>query len=429
MKRTLYLDCFAGISGDMLLGALLACGLDFALLKRELAKLGLTGYELTLETVDRSGIAAQKFDVIVEQPELSEELANDSAHLHAHANGQTHSHAFADATHSHHRSLSDIQRMIAASTLSETVKTRALQLFQRIGEAEAKIHNVPIETIHFHEIGAVDSIIDIVGACIGLEALRIDRVISSPLHVGFGTFKCAHGTYPVPGPATTELLQGVPIYSKDIEGELVTPTGAVLVAELAESFNHLPPMRIERSGYGAGTRTYEKFPNVLRAIIGTLESDFVATTEDAHATPNVITVIEANLDDVSPQVLGYVMEQALAAGALDLFYTSVQMKKNRPGVLLTLLCQPADSARMCELLFRETTTLGIRQRTEARVILQRSFVTVNTAYGAIRLKLAHDTQGAVQNIAPEFDDCRAAAKTHQVALRVVQAAALKAYES
>ncbi len=413
MKRTLYLDCFAGISGDMFLGALLACGLDFALLKSELAKLGLTGYELTLDTVDRSGIAAQKFDVIVSQPALSAE----PTHLHTHANGQTHSHAFADATHSHHRSLSDIQQMIAVSTLSDAVKTRALQLFQRIGEAEAKIHNVPIETIHFHEVGAVDSIIDIVGACIGLEALRIDRVISSPLHVGFGTFKCAHGIYPVPGPATTELLQGVPIYSKDIEGELVTPTGAVLVAELAESFGHLPPLRIERSGYGAGTRTYEKFPNVLRAIIGTLEAD-------AHATPDTVTVIEANLDDVSPQVLGYVMEQALAAGALDLFYTPVQMKKNRPGTLLTLLCQPADSARMCELLFRETTTLGVRQRTEARVILQRSFVTVETAYGAIRVKVARDAHGNIQNVAPEFDDCCAAAQQHQVALRTVQLAAL-----
>ncbi len=413
MKRTLYLDCFAGISGDMFLGALLACGLDFALLKRELAKLELTGYELTLDTVDRSGIAAQKFDVLVHQAEPS----GETAHQHTHANGQTHSHAFADTTHSHHRSLSDIQRMIVASTLSETVKARALQLFQRIGEAEAKIHNVPIETIHFHEVGAVDSIIDIVGACIGLEALRIDRVISSPLHVGFGTFKCAHGIYPVPGPATTELLQGVPIYSKDIEGELVTPTGAVLVASLAESFSHLPPLRIERSGYGAGTRTYEKFPNVLRAIIGTLETD-------AHATPDTVTVIEANLDDVSPQVLGYVMEQALAAGALDLFYTPVQMKKNRPGVLLTLLCQPADSARMCELLFRETTTLGVRQRNEARVILQRSFVTVETAYGAIRVKVARDANGNIQNVAPEFDDCRAAAQQHQVALRAVQMAAL-----
>ena len=425
MKHTLYLDCFAGISGDMFLGALLACGLDFNLLKSELAKLGLMGYELTLDTVDRSGIAAQKFDVIVQQPEPSE----NSAHVHTHADGRTHSHAFADESHSHHRSLSDIQRMITDSTLSETVKARALRLFQRIGEAEARIHNVSIEAIHFHEVGAVDSIIDIVGACIGLEALGIDRVISSPLHVGFGTFNCAHGIYPVPGPATTELLQGVPIYSKDIEGELVTPTGAALVAELAESFSHLPPLRIERSGYGAGTRSYEKFPNVLRAIIGTLESDFVATTEDAHATPNVITVIEANLDDVSPQVLGYVMEQALAAGALDLFYTPVQMKKNRPGTLLTLLCQPADSARMCELLFRETTTLGVRQRTESRVILLRSFVTVETAYGAIRLKLAHDAHGKLQNVAPEFDDCRAAANRHQVSLRAVQAAALRAYAS
>jgi hypothetical protein len=433
MKRTLYLDCFAGISGDMFIGALLACGLDFAHLKRELAKLSLTGYELTLDTVDRSGIAAQKFDVIVQQPELTD----DPAHAHTHADGRTHSHAHGADEHSHHRSLSEIKRMIADSGLSETVKTRAQQLFQRIGEAESKIHNLPIESVHFHEVGAVDSIIDVVGACIGLEALQINCVLSSPLHVGFGTFKCAHGIYPVPGPATTELLQGVPIYAKDIEGELVTPTGAALVAAFAEGYGNLPAMRIERTGYGAGTRVYEKFPNVLRAIIGTLESEGGAGWKPAPqnaggadfqpAPPDAdtITVIETNLDDVSPQVLGYVMEQALTEGALDLFYTPVQMKKNRPGVLLTLLCQPSDRERMCALLFKETTTLGVRHRNEARTILQRSFVTVETAYGAIRVKVAKTAEGQVLNAAPEFEDCRAAAERHQVAVREVQLAAIK----
>ena len=417
MKRTLYLDCFAGISGDMFLGALLDCGLDFEFLKNELAKLGVPGYELSLTRVDRSGISAAKFDV-----ELLPEPVDESAapHTHDHLHGHTHTHAHGDTEHSHHRALSDIKRLIAASALGETVKARAQHVFQRLGEAEAKIHNLPLEAVHFHEVGALDSIVDIVGACIGLEALHIDRVIASPLHVGSGTFKCAHGIYPVPGPAATELLQGVPIYAKDIEGELVTPTGAALVAVLAESFGPLPLLRIECTGYGAGTREYPKFPNVLRAVIGELLSD-------AHDTPDTVTVIEANLDDLSPQVLGHVLELVLAAGALDLFYTPVQMKKNRPGVLLTLLCKPVDRARMCELLFRETTTLGVRYREERREILRREFVTVTTPYGAIRLKLAKDKAGHVLNAAPEYEDCRAAAAAHQAALRDVQTAALRAY--
>ncbi len=415
MRRTLYLDCFAGISGDMFLGALLDCGLDFEFLKSELAKLGVPGYELNLTRVDRSGISAAKFDVhLLETPSEAESIPHTHPHEH------THTHVHGEAEHSHQRALSDIKRLLAASGLSATVKARATHIFQRLGEAEAKIHNLPLEAVHFHEVGALDSIVDIVGVCIGLEALQIERVIASPLHVGSGTFKCAHGTYPVPGPAATELLQGVPIYSKDIEGELVTPTGAALVAALAESFAALPLLKIERTGYGAGTREYPKFPNVLRAIIGELLSD-------AHNTPNAITVIEANLDDLSPQVLGHLLEQALAAGALDLFYTPVQMKKNRPGVLLTLLCQPADRARMCELIFRETTTLGVRYRDEQREILQREFVTVATPYGSIRIKLAKAPDGRVLNAAPEYEDCRAAAAAQLVALRDVQTAALRAY--
>jgi pyridinium-3,5-bisthiocarboxylic acid mononucleotide nickel chelatase len=419
MKRTLYLDCFAGISGDMFLGAMLDCGLDFEFLKGELAKLGVPGYELSLTRVDRSGISAVKFDVHLLETHAEVERVPHT-HTHSHPHEHTHSHAHGEAEHSHHRALSDIKRLIAGSDLAETVKDRATHIFQRLGEAEAKIHNIPLESVHFHEVGALDSIVDIVGVCVALEALQIARIIASPLHVGSGTFKCAHGTYPVPGPAATELLQGVPIYAKDIQGELVTPTGAALVAILAESYGALPLMKIERTGYGAGTREYPEFPNVLRAVIGELLGD-------AHNTPNTITVIEANLDDLSPQVLGHVMEQALAAGALDLFYTPVQMKKNRPGVLLTLLCHPADRARMCELLFRETTTLGLRFREEQREILQREFVTVVTPYGAIRIKLAKAPDGRVLNAAPEYEDCRLAAAAYAVALREVQSAALQAY--
>jgi pyridinium-3,5-bisthiocarboxylic acid mononucleotide nickel chelatase len=423
MKRTLYLDCFAGASGDMLLGALLDCGLEFESLKAELAKLGLAGYELSLTRVDRSGISAAKFDVHLLESGAGDGEAHTHTHEHPHGAGtHTHSHAHGDEPHSHHRALSEIKRLITASALSETVKARAQHIFQRLGEAESKIHNLPIEAVHFHEVGALDSIVDIVGVCIGLEALQIERIIASPLHVGFGTFKCAHGIYPIPGPAATELLQGVPIYSKDIEGELVTPTGAAVISTLAESYGALPLMKIERTGYGAGTRTYPNFPNVLRALLGELLSD-------AHDTPDTITVIEANLDDLNAQVFGHLMEQAFNQGALDLFYTPVQMKKNRPGVLLTLLCKPEDRARMCELIFRETTTLGVRYREERREILQREFVTVETAYGAIKIKVSKAKDGRVLNAAPEFEDCRAAAEKYRIALREVQTAALQAYSA
>jgi len=408
MARTLYLDCFAGASGDMLVGAMLDCGLDFELLRTELLKLGVEGYELSLARVDRSGISAAKFDVHL----------TGALHLHGHHHNHEHSHGH--ERQSHHRSLSEIKRIISSSNLSELVKGRAQAIFQRIGEAESKIHNAPIETVHFHEVGAIDSIVDVVGACVAFDALKIGRIISSPLHVGLGTFQCAHGTYPVPGPATAELLKGVPIYSKDVEGELVTPTGAAIISTVAESYGPMPMMKIEKVGYGAGTRDYPKFPNALRAIIGEMG-------EDADLTPATVTVIEANIDDLNAQVFGYLMEKALAAGALDIFYTPAQMKKNRPGVLLTLLCNPPDRERMCDLIFRETTTLGVRYRNEHREILTREFVTVETEYGPIRVKVSRARDGRVMNASPEFEDCRVAAEKSGVGLRDAQTAALKAY--
>jgi hypothetical protein len=427
--RTLYLDCFAGASGDMLLGALLDCGLDFEFLRRELKKLGVEGYELSLRRVDRSGISAAKFDVHLHEDGHAHDhdhTHHDHPHDHQHPHDQpshTHPqhehHAQHDHSHEHaQRSLSEIKRLIEASSFDTAIKQRAQTIFQRLGEAEAKIHNIPIERVHFHEVGAVDSIVDIVGACIGLQALGIERIISSPLHVGSGTFTCAHGTYPVPGPAAAELLRGVPSYSKDIVGELVTPTGAAIIATLASEFGPLPLMRAERIGYGAGTREYPKFPNVLRAVIGELETD---------ATPTTVTVIEANIDDLSPQVFGHLMDTALAAGALDIFYTPVQMKKNRPGVLLTLLCAPEDRERMSALIFRETTTLGVRYRDERREVLSREHLEVQTIYGPIKIKVARAQDGRIFNSAPEFDDCRAAAEHYQVAVREVQTAALAAY--
>ncbi len=436
--KTLYLDCFAGASGDMFIGALLDCGLDFELLKRELAKLGVSGYELSLARMDHSGISSAKFDVHLRDPqpshthEHSPDHSHDHAHNHRHEHSSDHSHDHSHDDHHHHdpseshhehhhshRALSDIKRLIEAAALSDQVKQRAQAIFQRIGEAEAKIHNLPIEQIHFHEVGAIDSIVDIIGACIGLEALGIERIIASPLHVGSGTFKCAHGTYPVPGPATMELLKGVPIYSGEIKGELVTPTGAAIIATLAAAYGPLPLMRVEKIGYGGGTRKYPGFPNVLRAVIGEVET--------ADETPPTVTVIEANIDDLNAQVFGHLMEQALAAGALDIFYTPVQMKKNRPGVLLTLLCAPAERARMTELIFRETTTLGVRYREEQREILRREQVKVETIYGPIRIKIGCAPDGHIVNAAAEFEDCRAAAEKHEVAVREVQMAAMTTY--
>jgi uncharacterized protein (TIGR00299 family) protein len=417
----------------MLIGALLDCGLDFDFLRRELEKLGVEGYELSVRRVDRSGISAAKFDVHLRaaahthKPDHTHEEHHDHhGHHEHHHHEQGHHHSQEHADHEHHvhsrehshRSLSEIKRLIEDSALDAAIKQRAQAIFERIGEAEAKIHNIPVEQVHFREVGAVDSIVDIVGACIGLEALGIERIISSPLHVGSGTFTCAHGTYPVPGPAAAELLRGVPIYSKDIPGELVTPTGAAIIALLAAEFGPMPLMRAERIGYGAGTREYPKFPNVLRAVIGELEMD---------ATPTTVAVIEANLDDLNPQVFGHLMETALAAGALDIFYTPVQMKKNRPGVLLTLLCAPGDRERMTVMIFRETTTLGVRYREERREVLSRKHIEVKTPYGPIKVKVGVARDGSVVNYAPEFDDCRAAAAQHQVAVREVQTAALTAY--
>ncbi len=432
--RTLYLDCFAGASGDMFIGALLDCGLDFEFLKAELAKLGVEGYELSLTRVDRSGINSAKFDVHLKAENHHHDHSHEHSHEHDHHHDYSHEH---DHHHNHsheenpqsairnpqsgHRSLSTIKQIISSSALSVSVKERALTIFQRIGEAESKIHGIPIETVHFHEVGAIDSIVDIIGSCIGLEALRIEKIVSAPLHVGSGTFKCAHGTYPVPGPATAELLKGLPVYSKDIEGELVTPTGAAIIATLASGYGNLPTMKIERVGYGAGTRSYPKFPNVLRAVIGETEDSASDTT------PTTVTVIEANIDDLSPQVFGHLMEKALAAGALDVFYTPVQMKKNRPGVLMTLLCNQPDRVRMTDLIFSETTTLGVRYRDEQREILRREHLAVETEFGSIKMKIARAEDGRLVNYAPEFEDCRTAAELHQVPIRQVQLAALQTY--
>ena len=394
--RTLYFDCFAGISGDMTLGALVDAGADARELTGRLALLDVDGYEIGFEKVDRSGISATRAHVRLTREEKK------------------------------HRHLSHIERIIGDSRLDDSVKARALKIFRKLGEAEARVHDVPVERIHFHEVGAVDAIVDVVGACIGFELLGIERFAASALHVGSGTVEMAHGRFPVPPPAVAELLKGAPVYSTDIVGELVTPTGAAVVAAVCEGFGALPRMSIEATGYGAGGREYQNFPNVLRVLVG--ESDKAAETPSGVSVrgEEELLMVETNVDDVSPQVLGYVLERALELGALDCYHTPVQMKKNRPGVLVSVLCRPADAEAMRELLFVETPTLGVRSYAVRRRALERASVTVETEFGTIAVKVARHA-GRVLGATPEYEDCRAAALAHNVPLRVVQEAARAAF--
>ena len=382
--KTLYFDCFAGASGDMILGALVGVGVNPRELREQLSLLDVSGFELEFETVNRSGLSATRADV-------------RTKHEHV------------------HRHLGDILKIINGSRLSDGVKTRAGSIFSRLAEAEARVHDEPIEKIHFHEVGALDAIIDVVGAAIGFEMLGVERFVCSPLHVGSGAVKMAHGLFPVPPPAVAELLKDTPIYSTEISGELVTPTGAAIIKTVCESYGPLPLMKIERTGYGAGFREYENFPNVLRLMLGDDESAAGETIER-------LLVIETNIDDMSPQLFGYVMEEAFRAGALDCYLTPVQMKKNRPGVLLSILCRPQEREALTGLLFRETTTLGVRSFEVERRALERECVRVETPFGPIDVKVAR-LNGRVVNVMPEYEQCRAAAKLSGVALRVVEAAA------
>ncbi len=380
--RLLYFDCFAGVSGDMTLGALVSAGADRRALVEGLESLDFGNFEVTFAQVDRAGISA-----------VHAKVSTDEQH--------------------HHRGLSQILKIIARSRLSERVQQRAARIFTRLGAAEAHVHNVPLEQVHFHEVGALDAIVDIVGACIGFELLGIEEFASSALHVGSGTVEMAHGRFPVPPPAVVELLCDKPIYATDIVGELVTPTGAAIVSTLCETYGALPALRVSATGYGAGGRSYEKFPNVLRVFVGETESD---------ALNERLLMIETNLDDVSPQIIGHLMERAFQRGALDCYFTPVQMKKNRPGVLVSLLCRPTEREALLQLLFSETTTLGVRSYEVERRALAREIVPVETQYGAIRIKVAR-LDGRISNVTPEYDDCRAAAARFDVSLRTVEAAA------
>ena len=404
MAKVLYFDCFSGASGDMILGALIDAGLPLDQLRAAVGSLALDGVTLEAERVDRAGIGATKFRVRGADGRRDQHDHHGQAHHHPH-----HGHG--------HRGLSAICALVDRSALSEPAKDRARRLFRRLAETEAAIHGQPVEAIHLHEVGAVDSIIDIAGAVFGLEQVGADRVVSSPLNVGSGTVRCAHGVLPVPAPATTRLVAGVPVYSSGVEAELLTPTGALLVTDYAERYGPLPALRVRQVGYGAGDRDLAGTPNVVRVVIG-----------DDGAAGNLqrVVVIESEMDDMNPQIFGVLMDRLHAAGALDVFYAPIQMKKNRPGTLVSIVALPADREALAGLLFRETTTIGVRFQEMDRERLEREEVTVETPLGPVRFKLAA-RNGDLVNAAPEFDDCLRLAERHDLPVKAVQSLATKAY--
>lgn len=421
--RIAYLECFSGISGDMFLGALVEAGVSPNLLHETVAALEV-GARLQFSRVMRSGISASKADVWVngEKDAPREEYWQHQKHEHEHSYENSVSHPEHNHSDGHSRGLTEIKRLIAAAPISETAKKTATAIFETLGTAEAKIHNTSIESVHFHEVGAADAIVDIVCAAVGFEALNVDALICSPLNVGGGTVQCAHGTFPVPTPATVEILKSVPVYSSGLQAELVTPTGAAIVKTLATQFASFPEMKIEQSGYGAGSRDFPGHPNVTRLTIGKASAESL----DAKTQTDRIAVLEANLDDLNPQVFGYVMDRLFEEGALDAFAMPVQMKKNRPGTMLTVLCKPENAGRLTHLVFAETTTLGVRQREEVRRTLARRWENVRTQWGEIRIKIA-SMNGNVTNYAPEYEDCRRIAAEHHVPLKTVMQEAGRVY--
>jgi uncharacterized protein (TIGR00299 family) protein len=429
--RIAYLDCFAGISGDMFLGALIDSGVSTEVLQDAVKAIDLDA-SLALSKVDRSGISSTHVRVL-EKGVPAEAVVSESAHTHSHshehhhhheekqAHSHSHSHSHEEQhshPHTHGRSLSVIRKLIESARLADPVKRTAIQAFELLGASEAKIHNVDIEKIHFHEVGAVDAIVDIVAASAGIHALGVDAWYASPLNVGGGMVDCAHGRFPVPAPATADLLVGVPTYSAHVQQELVTPTGAALVRALSPTFGAQPAMRVQKIGYGAGTRNPKSFPNVLRLSIG----------EAGDANQSSVAVLETALDDISPQILAHVTERAFALGALDVMSTAVQMKKGRLGTLITILADDGKIGALEDLLLRETSTLGVRIHHERRSCLDRSHLAVNTPYGEIRIKVG-SRSGEIFNAAPEFEDCRAAAAAHGVAVKEVQQSAIAAYRT
>jgi pyridinium-3,5-bisthiocarboxylic acid mononucleotide nickel chelatase len=419
--RIAYLDCFSGISGDMFLGALIDAGVPRSLFGQTMAALDL-GASLEISRVTRSGISATKVEVRVKGEKDQPRSAAAGAALKP-----VHSSHLGSHSHHHGRAFQEIRQILARAGLRESVKRTAIAIFEKLGAAEAKIHNVAIEQVHFHEVGAVDTLVDITCAAAGAEALGADEFLCSPLNVGGGTVTCAHGIFPVPAPATVELLKGGPVYSSGIEAELVTPTGAAIVATLCQRFATFPQMTIVQTGYGAGSRDFPGQANVLRITVG--ESLAIqGANKSVRPAPaeETIVVVEANLDDVNPQVMGYVLGRLLEAGALDAFTTPVQMKKNRPGVQLTVLAKPEDADPLARIIFAETTTLGLRSREERRQVLSRRWEPVKTRFGEVRMKLG-SLNGAITSYAPEYEDCRRIAREQRVALKLVMQEAVQEF--
>ena len=417
--KVLYFDCFSGASGDMVVGALIDAGVPFEEIRRSLGSLSIDQDAVWVERVTRAGISATKFCVRGEDAPDGDTHEHVRDHAHDH-DGRSHDHERADDVDGHahgHRTLGEIYELIDGSLLSATGKARAKSLFARLGGVEGAIHGTTLDQVHLHEVGALDSVVDIVSAVHALETLGAERIVSSPLNVGSGTIRSAHGLYPVPAPATLQLLQGVPIYSGAQRAEMVTPTGALLVTGYATEYGPIPSMRVTKVGYGAGARDFDDTPNVLRVLIG--ESD---VTAPSHS----VVVIEAEIDDMNPQIFGVVMDQLLSEGALDVFYTPIQMKKNRPGTLMSIIAPPSARERLTAMIFRETTTIGVRYREMTRECLDRETVTVTTLFGVVRFKVAR-RNGQILNASPEFDDCVGLAGQHGRPVKDVHAAAMKAW--
>lgn len=372
-----YFDCFSGISGDMLIGSLLDAGLDFNVLEKEIDKLGLKSVRIKAEKTVKQNIASTRFSVQYEDQK-------------------------------HHRHLDDLYALVDNSTISDDIKKKAREVLLKIAVAEAKIHDMPLEKVHFHEIGAVDTIVDVVGALTGFQKLGIEKVYCSALNVGSGFVTFSHGKFPVPAPATAEILKDVPVYSTDSKGELVTPTGAAIITCLADGFGNMPSIRTKSIGYGAGSKDFEQ-PNVLRVYLG--ETD---TSDDSDQ----VVVIETNIDDMNPQWYDHVIDRLYSAGALEVFLTSIQMKKNRPGTRLTILAEPSGRDQIMKIVFGETTSIGVRIRHESRTILKRQFETLDTPYGPVRLKIS-GYEGEILNKKIEYDDLKRIANSEGLTVKQV----------
>ena len=374
-----YFDCFSGISGDMILGALLDAGLDFELFQSELTKLNLPNYQLKQQRVSKQNLSATKFDVI-------------------------------DFEKKKYRHLKDLNRIVEESGFDEKLKTRAKEIFLKIADAEAKIHNQSIEQVHFHEISGVDTIIDVVGGLVGLKLLNIEKIQSSKLNTGSGFVEFSHGKWPVPAPATAEILKGVPVYSTDCKAELVTPTGAAIICTIADAFGDLPEMTTESIGYGAGTQDLEH-PNVLRVFIGERKTQ-------AAIEQDTVSILETNIDDMNPQFYDNILEELLQNGALDVCLTNVSMKKNRPGIQFTVLARPEDEDKIAQIIFRNTTSIGVRIRQEKRKKLKRTIQEVDTKFGKVKFKISN-LNGEVLNRTPEYEDCKRISNEQNIPLKVI----------